>query len=162
MKKKYPEQKFLVSRSCNINKKIYEKYFLNKKNVFIITNENIYKTIDMCKIAVAASGTITLQIALKKIPMCVFYKISSSTFFIIKFLVKIKFISLVNIVLGKKIVEEFVQNDASVSNIQNEIEKINFDSDYRQSLIKNISNIEKVLLNNSSKTNICQLIEKLL
>ncbi len=162
MKKKYPEQKFLVSRSCNINKKIYEKYFLNKKNVSIITNENIYETIDMCKIAVAASGTITLQIALKKIPMCVFYKISSSTFFIIKFLVKIKFISLVNIVLGKKIVEEFVQNNASVSNIQNEIEKINFDSDYRQSLIKNISSIEKVLLNNSSKTNICQLIEKLL
>ena len=99
----------------------------------------------MCKIAVAASGTITLQIALKKIPMCVFYKISSSTFFIIKYLVKIKFISLVNIVLGKKIVEEFVQNNASVSNIQNEIEKINFDSDYRQSLIKNISSIEKVL-----------------
>ena len=54
----------------------------------------------------------------------------------------------------KKIVEEFVQNNASVSNIQNEIEKINFDSDYRQSLIKNISSIEKVLLNNSSKTNI--------
>ena len=162
MKKKYPEQKFLVSRSSNINKRIYEKYFLNKKNVSIITNENIYKTIDMCKIAVAASGTITLQIALKKIPMCVFYKISSATFFIIKFLVKIKLISLVNIVLGKKIVEEFVQNNASVSNIQNEIEKINFDSNYRESLIKNISSIEKVLLNNSSKTNIYQLIERLL
>ncbi len=162
MMKKFPDQKFLVSRSNNINRKIYEKYFLNKKNVSIITNENIYKTIDMCKIAVAASGTITLQIALKKIPMCVFYKISSASFFIIKFLIKIKFISLVNIVLGEKIVEEFVQKNATVSNIQNEIEKINFDSDYRESLIKNISSIEKVLLNNSSRTNIYQLIERLL
>ena len=162
MKKKYPEQKFLISRSSNINKKIYEKYFLNKKNVFIITNENIYKTIDMCRVAVAASGTITLQIALKKIPMCVFYKMSPATFFIIKFLVKIKFISLVNIVLGKKIIEEFVQENASAKNIQNEIEKIYFNSDYRESLISDISGIEKVLLNSSSKANIYQLIEKLL
>ena len=87
---------------------------------------------------------------------------SSATFLIIKLLVKIKFISLVNIILGKKIIEEFVQDNASVINIQNEVEKINFDNHYRESLIKNIGSIEKVLLNNPSKTNIYQLIERLL
>ena len=52
--------------------------------------------------------------------------------------------------------------DEETSRYQNEIEKMNFDSNYRESLIRNISCIEKVLLNNSSKTNIYQLIERLL
>ena len=82
MNNKNKEYKFLISRSRNINISIYEKYFSNKDYVSIVSNENIYETIDLCKVAVAASGTITLQIALKKIPLCVFYKLSNATYFL--------------------------------------------------------------------------------
>ena len=160
MHKKNLKEKFLISRSSNIDMKIYAKYFSNKKYVSIVTNENIYKTIDMCKIAVAASGTITLQIALKKIPMCVFYKLSDATYFIVKFLVKTKFISLVNIILNKKVIEEYIQGAASAKNIENEIEKINNNEVYRENLIKDIGMIEKILSDNSRATNINELIEK--
>ena len=160
MHRKNSKEKFLISRSSNIDMKIYAKYFSNKKYVSIVTNENIYKTIDRCKIAVAASGTITLQIALKKIPMCVFYKLSNATYLMVKFLVKTKFISLVNIILNKKAIEEYVQGDASAKNIENEIEKINNNESYRENLIKDIGMIEKILSDDTYTTNINELILK--
>ena len=64
--KKYPLEKFLISCSSNINEDFLEKNFPEKNYIKFISNKNIYETIDMCKVAVAASGTITLQIALKK------------------------------------------------------------------------------------------------
>ena len=160
MHEKDPTLKFLVSRSNNIDKHIYEKFFFNKKYVSIISNENIYKTIDMCKIAVAASGTITLQIALKKIPLCVFYKISNATYIIIKFLIKTNFISLINILLEKKVVQEFVQSQASEKNIIHEINKIIRNSNYRKNLIRDISSIEEILKDEDSMIDINEVIKK--
>ena len=154
------EHKFLISRSENINKNIYEKYFANKSYVSIMSNENIYETIDLCKVAVAASGTITLQIALKKVPLCVFYKLSSATYFFVKFLVKIKFISLVNIVLEKKVVQEFVQSDASSENIEKEVKRMIDDKKYRENLKKEISLIEEILKDNDSKIDMNKVIRE--
>jgi lipid-A-disaccharide synthase len=160
--KKYPEEKFLVSRSSNIDNKIFQKYFSDKNYVSVITNEDIYKTIDMCKVAAAASGTITLQIALKKVPMCVFYKLSNITYFLIRRLVKTKFISLVNIVLNKQAIEEFIQKDATSEKISAEIEKIINNESYKNNLIENENLIEKKLLDDSAKININDLILNLL
>tara|TARA_B110000285_G_C15037327_1_gene570029 strand:- start:112 stop:1218 length:1107 start_codon:yes stop_codon:yes gene_type:complete len=160
--KKYPKEKFLVSRSSNIDNKIFKEHFSKKNYVSVITNEDIYETIDMCKVAAAASGTITLQIALKKVPMCVFYKISNITYFLVKRLVKTKFISLVNIVLNKKAVEEFIQGDASSEKISGEIEKIINNESYKNNLIKNENLVEKKLLGDSAKININDLILNLL
>jgi len=157
-----PEQRFIISNSENIDKKIYEKKFLNKDYVKIVTNENIYKTIDMCKVAVAASGTITLQIALKKIPMCVFYKLSNITYFIAKILVKTKFISLVNIVLEKNAVHEFIQGKATSENIESELNNLINNKSYRKEMITNFDLLERKLLNSSSKMTIYDLIESTL
>ena len=134
--------------------------FSIKDYVSIVSNENIYETIDLCKVAVAASGTITLQIALKKIPLCVFYKLSNATYFFVKFLIKIKFISLINIVLGKKVVQEFIQSDASSENIEKEIKKLISDNKYRENLKNGISSIEKVLENNDSRIDMKEVIKK--
>jgi lipid-A-disaccharide synthase len=158
----YPNEKFIISRSSNINIDIYNKIFFNKDYISIISNENIYKTIDMCRVAIAASGTITLQIALKKVPMCIFYKLSILSYFLAKFLVKIKFISLVNIVLEKNAIKEFIQNEASSTNIFNEVKNIVSNDKYKNKLITDISLIEKKLLDNKYKFNINDLIENML
>ena len=162
IRKKQPNEKFLISKSENIDKKIYEKFFYNKDYVKIIENKNIYETIDMCKVALAASGTITLQIALKKVPMCVFYKLSNITYFLVKFLVKTKFVSLVNIILEKKVVNEFIQENAKPEIITDEIEKIINNDDYRKEFHKNYKILERKLLNDSSKITINDLINQLI
>ena len=116
----------------------------------------------MCKLAVAASGTITLQIALMKVPMCVFYKISFPTFLMAKILIKINFISLVNIIIGKKIVKEFIQKNANEINLSKEINKLTEDEAYKKNMLKNFLIIEKKLKDEPSKISIYELINKML
>jgi len=157
-----PNEKFLISKSHNIDNSIYENYFGKHKNIEIIENNDIYETIDLCKLAVAASGTITLQIALMKVPMCVFYKISFLTFFMAKILIKINSISLVNIIIGKKIVKEFIQKDANEINLSKEINKLTEDEAYKKNMLENFLTIEKKLKDEPSKISIYELINKML
>jgi len=160
--KKYPDEKFLISKSSNIDIQLYENFFMNETNIKIVENENIYKTISLCKSAIAASGTITLQIGLMKIPVCVLYKLSSLTYFFAKLLVKTKYISLINIVLQKFLVKEYIQDNASADNICIELEKLTFDQNYRNNIIKEYGALEEKLLNDNLKTNINNLITKIL
>ncbi len=160
--KKYPDEKFLISKSLNIDIQIYENFFIDNSKVTIVENKNIYKTISLCKSAIAASGTITLQIGLMKIPVCVLYKLSSLTYYFAKLLIKTKYISLINIVLQKFLVKEYIQNNASANNICAELEKLTFDKDYRNNIIKEYGALEEKLLNDDLKTNINNLIKKIL
>jgi len=160
--KKYPLEKFLISCSNNINEDFFKKNFPERSYIKFISNKNIYETIDMCKVAVAASGTITLQIALKKIPMCVFYKLSNLTYFIARFLVKIKYISLVNIVLNKNAIKEFIQYNATCDNLVNEIENLTNKKNYISKILEDYDSLEGKLLDDNSKEKIYDLIERLL
>ena len=62
---------------------------------------------------VLASGTATLEAAYYGLPYCLVYKVAPLTYFIAKLVVKIEFIGIVNILAKKKVVEEFIQGDAS-------------------------------------------------
>ncbi|MDR1476307.1 MAG: lipid-A-disaccharide synthase [Holosporales bacterium] len=68
-------------------------------------------------LAIAASGTATLQLALSGCPMIVCYKLNNFTYNIIKKVVKIKYISLVNIILDKEVVPELIQHACNVEMI---------------------------------------------
>ncbi len=76
-----------------------------------------YDGINAMDVSIVASGTATLECALLKKPMVVIYKTSWPTYGLAKTLIKIPYIGLVNIVAGKKIVEELIQNDAAAAKI---------------------------------------------
>lgn len=71
-----------------------------------------------------ASGTATLEAMLMHRPMVTFYKLHWLTYLIAKFLVKIPYYSLPNIIAGKKVIEELIQGDATPENLAAEIEKL--------------------------------------
>jgi len=87
-----------------------------------IYDGSTYDGINAMDTAMVASGTATLETALLKKPMVVIYKTSWLTYAIAKAVIKIPCIGLVNIVAGKKIVEELIQNDANAIKIANAIE----------------------------------------
>ena len=91
-----------------------------------------------------------------------FYKLSNITYLIAKILVKTKFISLVNIVLEKKAIHEFIQGNASPKNIDSELKKLINNKNYRKKMINDFDLLEKKLLNNSSKITIYDLVESIL
>ena len=120
-----------------------------------------------CKKALTASGTITLELAMMNIPMIVVYRLSTITYFIMKHLVKIKYIGLVNLILGKylgekPLVKEFIQPDyTDIIQIMLELQRIDNDVNYRENIESNYSEIRNILQPGASK-NVAEIAEKLL
>ncbi len=81
-----------------------------------------YEGINAMDVAMVASGTATLETAMLKKPMVIIYKTSWLTYCLAKTLIKIPYIGLVNIVAGKKIVEEYIQNDATPAHLSDALE----------------------------------------
>ena len=80
-----------------------------------------YNLMGACDCVVAASGTVTLELALLKTPMVVTYKLSPLTYFLAKSLVKLDFFSLVNLIAGCKVVPELLQDEVEGQTICNEL-----------------------------------------
>jgi len=76
-------------------------------------NDDIYNVMSLCTMAMAASGTITLQLALMKVPFCMMYRMASLTYAIAHLLVRIPRYCLPNIIVGKDLVTELIQSDAT-------------------------------------------------
>ncbi|MEK6528336.1 MAG: lipid-A-disaccharide synthase [Nitrospirota bacterium] len=115
-----------------------------------------------CSEAIAvASGTATLEAALIGTPMVVFYKLSNLTVFFGKLLLKVKFISLVNILSGKEVVRELIQNDASAGNIFTELKRILTDSEYRQNMVLNLQKISELMGRKTASTRVASMIGEL-
>ena len=85
--------------------------------------------------AVIASGTATLQAAFLEVPMVVIYKVSSSSYLLGRLLLDIEHISLVNILSGKEIVPELLQQRANPEGIIRELKKLIEDKSYRENMV---------------------------
>lgn len=75
-------------------------------------------------IVALASGTATLEAMLLHRPMVTFYKLNSLTYWLVKKMLKIPYVSLPNIIAGKKVIEELVQNDATPTRLATELERL--------------------------------------
>ena len=75
--------------------------------------DDIYNTMSLCTMAMAASGTITLQLALMRVPFCMMYRMAPLTYVAARVLVRIKHYCLPNIITGQPMVPELIQSDAN-------------------------------------------------
>ncbi len=125
IKEKIPEAKFLIFKSKSIKDDILNKILDGYEQAEIkIVNGNDYAARKTLLTAITKSGTITLENALLGIPMVVVYKLSFISYFITKKLIKLKNISLPNIIAGKQVVPELLQNDFTPEKICDNIIKI--------------------------------------
>jgi lipid-A-disaccharide synthase len=106
-----------------------------------LTDDNLYDVIVACDAIVSCSGTVTLEIALLGVPMCIVYKMSWLSYQIMSRLITIEHIGLANIVAGKPVVQELLQNDATPQAISNEIMRLLADGAYRQQVVDGLSEV---------------------
>ncbi|MEN8729292.1 MAG: lipid-A-disaccharide synthase, partial [Desulfuromonadales bacterium] len=106
---------------------------------------SIYDIANACDAIASVSGTVTLQIALVGTPMVIFYKLSPVSYKIGKLLVKIDHFGLANIVAGKRIVKELIQDEASAELLCDEIMRILQDDAYAQQLRSELARIQEDL-----------------
>lgn len=83
-----------------------------------------YAVFDTATVALAASGTVTAELALAKTPFVVAYKVGGLTYFLSKFLMTVTHITLINILLGREAVPEFLQAQATPQNLADAVEKL--------------------------------------
>ena len=106
-------------------KDLYVKITSNS-NIKVIYKDT-YNLLNNSSRALVTSGTATLETAFFNVPQIVCYKTSWLSYVIAKTLVKIKYISLVNLIMNKEVVKELIQNDLSVFKLTKELNKLNDD-----------------------------------
>lgn len=111
-------------------------FYTSKGGKFTLEKDNTYDLLSVAEAAVVTSGTATLETALFKVPQVVVYKTSPLTYTIAKLLVKIKYISLVNLVADKEVVKELIQGDYTTERTKSELEKLLLDNKIRQQQLK--------------------------
>ena len=118
----YSENYNIVIAGMNMHKAIYQSISYNY-NVNIVY-EDTYNLLNQSSFALVTSGTATLETAFFNVPQVVCYKANWISYSIAKSLVKIKFISLVNLILDYESVKELIQNDLNNIKLEEELRKI--------------------------------------
>ena len=118
---KYKEYQFVIAGAPSRSNAYYAP-FLAQENVHVVVNDT-YNLLNPSHAAVVTSGTATLETALFKVPQVVCYKSSAFSYRIAKLLIgkRIKFISLVNLIVGKEIVKELIQSELIEINLMKEL-----------------------------------------
>ncbi len=115
----FPKQEFVVAAVSYLPPETYGKM---PKNVELRVGK-FYEVLSDAKLAVVASGTATLETALAGIPQIVCYKGSAISVRIARYLIRnLQYISLVNLILNKKVVAELIQNECTAERIKKELE----------------------------------------
>ena len=111
--------------------------------VIVLGKQNRYNAFAGSDVALSISGTAVLELAVAGVPTVVAYKIAPITYMIAKHLVKIKNVTLPNIIMGKTVVPEFIQENCSAENLANAIIKCLDDKKYRLKMIENLGQVKE-------------------
>lgn len=120
--KAFPEYQLVIAGAPNKSPEFYQEVAKGTK-VRILENQT-YDLLNQSDLAIVTSGTATLETALFHVPQVVCYKASPISYAIGKRVVKIKYISLVNLILDQLVVTELIQHDLTPENIITELKKI--------------------------------------
>lgn len=118
--KSFPQHQFVVAQAPGQEDSFYEEMLKPYINVFSVRNET-YNLLLHAKAALVTSGTATLETALFGVPEVVCYKGGNISYQIAKRLIKVKYISLVNLIMDKLVVQELIQNNLTVKNLEKEL-----------------------------------------
>lgn len=121
--KSFPDYQFIVAKAPGVDDDFYSSLLSPYNNVSAVSGKT-YDLLMQAKAALVTSGTATLETALFGVPEVVCYKGSSISYQIAKRVIRVKYISLVNLIMDKLVVRELIQNDLTVNNLQRELNEL--------------------------------------
>jgi len=143
----FPDFQFVIAAAPSVPKEIYEgllsKFHAtgNQKPdsaqlppIALLENQT-YALLQHAQAALVTSGTATLETALFRVPQVVCYKGNPLSFWLARRLVKVPFISLVNLIADREVVRELIQNDLTINNLRLELNKL-LDTEKRAKLLR--------------------------
>ncbi|HWI93123.1 MAG TPA: lipid-A-disaccharide synthase [Flavisolibacter sp.] len=142
--KKFPDHQFVVAKASSLDDHFYSALLQSYPKVSSVKDQT-YSLLSNATAALVTSGTATLETALFGVPEVVCYKGSAVSYQIAKRLVKIKYISLVNLILDKAVVKELIQNELTVDNVTKELNSILNDEQRVQEIKKDYAELKNTL-----------------
>lgn len=118
----FQNYQFVIAGAPSQDKSLYEPY-LKGNNTHILFGKT-YDLLQQSEAALVTSGTATLETALFKVPEVVCYKASSISYLIAKQLIKVKYISLVNLIMDREVVKELIQSELNTQLLKEELSKV--------------------------------------
>lgn len=145
--------------------KRYVKNIIDQTGLKVkIIEDGAYNTMKVARAVIVASGTVTLEAAIMGVPMVIIYKVSRLSYLVAKMMVNIPYIGLVNLVAGRKIVSELVQEEANGQRIAEEVYKIMANETYSQTMKYELEEVKSKLGGPGASVRaaeiVCQILEK--
>ena len=152
----HPQYQFVVAAVDTLPAHLYEplRSLPQVKLVF----EQTYDLLSHARAAIVTSGTAALETGLFKVPQVVIYRAASIEYFIGIRFVKVKYISLVNLVANREVIRELLQHQMTGENIAAELARLMEESDYRTEMLKAYDEIYRQLDIGSASQNTASLM----
>jgi lipid-A-disaccharide synthase len=155
--KSFDDYQLIIAGAPSLDKSFYDSLVTEK--IKIIFGET-YDLLSNSEAAVVTSGTATLETALLGIPEVVCYKGSAISYQIAKRLIKINYISLVNLIMKREVVKELIQSECTSENIKNEIKTILIGGSKRETMLQDFNEMEKILGKGGASKKVAQSLLK--
>jgi lipid-A-disaccharide synthase len=142
--KSFPAYQFIVAKAPGVEETFYDQLLNSYTNVSYVSGKT-YDLLTQADAALVTSGTATLETALFGVPEVVCYKGSPISYQIAKRVIKIKYISLVNLIMDKLVVKELIQNELTSSNLIAELNLLLTNESRKQQLQKDYLELKEKL-----------------
>ena len=142
--KAFPDYQFVVAKAPGQDDHFYEPFLAPYNNVSAISGKT-YELLNKASAALVTSGTATLEAALFGVPEVVCYKGNPISYSIAKRLVKIKYISLVNLIMDKPVVKELIQQEMTTENCTEELKNLLYNQQKKVQVNNDYSALKQLL-----------------
>ena len=162
--KLFPDHQFTIAEAPSVEHDFYQNFTKAYSNVTAVQNQT-YDLLLHSKAALVTSGTATLETALCGVPEIVCYKGSPISYQIAKRVIKVKYISLVNLIMDKAVVKELIQDDLTVENLRKELQDLLTNQTRIAAMKKDYEELRKMLTKNGNASRqaalaICDFLSK--
>jgi len=159
VKDNFKDYQFIIAGAPSLGVDYYQQ-FIKDEQVKLINNRT-YDVLQHSQAALVTSGTATLETALFRVPEIVCYRANFISYYIGKKLIKINYISLVNLIMDSEVVTELIQDEFNTKRVTLELENI-IAGDGRDSMLDNFDKLISILGGAGASTKTAKLIVKYL
>lgn len=141
--RKFPDRQFVVTGVSWLDRSIYEQYIADSGIRYVC--DQTYETLAAAEAAVVTSGTATLETALLNVPEVVVYR---TLWFQVKlqpYVLKVPYVSLVNLNLGRESVVEIIQSDLDITRAERELRAILTGGEKRERMLRDFAELQAVI-----------------
>ncbi len=142
MRNHFKDIHFLVAGAPAIDEDFYKPFIQNDTRIIF---KRTYDILSVADAALVTSGTATLETALFGVPEVVCYRGGKISYHIARKLIKVKYISLVNLIMDSTVIKELIQDDLNEKNLAIELNSLLNDDTYRQNMITRFDDLRKLL-----------------